>query len=102
MPRPDFVTEDDVTRWSSNIDTDPGLPKSLAASPTVREVCYAGLWLCEELEKLECPAILIVRIQDAAGRLSFGRDPWEVSFELLKRYQSNELVFEEDPDADKN
>src|SRR5574339_427910 len=100
MPRPDFVTENDVSRWSSNIDTDPAFPKSLASSPVIREVCYAGLGLCEELDKLGCPDFLVVRIQDAAGRLSFGRDPWEVSVELLDRYKNDQLIFEEDPDAD--
>lgn len=102
MPRPNFVTEEDISRWSENIDTDPGMPKSLATIPLIREVCYAGLWLCDELEKLECPDFLMIRIQDAAGRLSYGRDPWEVSEELLQRYKNDELIFEEDPDADKN
>lgn len=102
MSRPDFVSEEDILRWSDNIDNDPGFPKSLAASSTIREVCYAGLWLSEQLDQLGCPDFVIVRIQDAAGRLSYGRDPWDVSQELLTKYQTNELVFEEDPDAVKN
>ena len=102
MPRPNFVTEEDISRWGANIDNDPGMPKALAAIPLIREVCYAGLWLCDELEKLECPDFLVIRIQDAAGRLSYGRDPWEVSEELLQRYKNDQLIFEEDPDADKN
>jgi hypothetical protein len=102
MSRPNFVTEEDISRWSENIDNDPGMPKSLAASPTIREVCFAGFWLCDELAKLECPDFLIVRIQDAHGRLSFGRETWEVSHQLLELYKNDQLVFEEDPDADKN
>jgi hypothetical protein len=102
MLRPNFVTEDDILRWSNIIDNDPDMPKSLANSPTIREVCYAGLWLCDELEKLECPEFVIVRIQDTAGRLSFGRDAWDVSAKLLESYKNNELVFEEEPDADIN
>jgi hypothetical protein len=102
MSRPDFVSEEDILRWSSNIDNDPSFPKSLAASQTIREVCYAGLWLAEQLDQLACPDFVIVRIQDAAGRLSFGRNPWEVSQELLEKYENNQLVFEEDPDAVQN
>ena len=102
MPRPDFITEEDILRWNNNIDSDPNFPQSLAQVPLIREVCYAGLWLCEQLSNLECPDFVIVRIQDAAGRLSFGRDPWAVSQELITKYQNNELVFEEDPDAIKN
>jgi hypothetical protein len=102
MPRPDFVTEEDLLRWNNNIDNDPHFPQSLAQIPLIREVCYAGLWLCEQLNTLECPDFVIIRMQDAAGRLSFGRDPWEVSQELITKYLNNELVFEEDPDAIKN
>lgn len=102
MLRPNFITKDDVLRWDHIIDNDPYLPESLAASPTIREVCYAGLWLWDELAKLSCPESIIVRIQDAAGRLSFGRDTWEVSAKLLESYKNNELIFEEDPDTDKN
>jgi hypothetical protein len=102
MLRPNFVTEDDILRWDNIINNDPIMPESLAASPTIREVCYAGLWLWDELAKLNCPDSIIVRIQDTAGRLSFGRDTWEVSAKLLESYKNNELVFEEDPDTDKN
>lgn len=99
MLRPNYVTEDNILRWDNIIDNDPFIPESLAASPTIREVCYAGLWLWDELEKLECPEFVIVRIQEAAGRLSFGRDTWDVSAKMLENYKNNELVFEEDPDA---
>lgn len=99
MLRPDFISEEDILRWSENIDNDPDFPESLASSPTIREVCYAGLWLSEQLDQLGCPDFVIVRIQDAAGRLSFGRNPWEVSQEILEKYETNQLIFEEDPDA---
>ncbi len=99
MLRPNFVTEEDILRWDNIINNDPFMPKSLADSPTIREVCYAGLWLWDELEKLECPEFIIVRIQEAAGRLSFGRNTWDVSAKLLESYKNNELVFEEEPDA---
>jgi hypothetical protein len=96
MPKPDFITEEDLARWSNNIDTDLNLPRLLANDPTIREVCYAGLWLCEELEKLECPNVIIVRIQETAGRLSFGRDPWDVSISMIHAYKNDQLVFDSD------
>jgi len=99
MLRPNYITEDDILRWDIIINNDPFMPESLAASPTIREVCYAGLWLWDELEKLECPEFVIVQIQEAAGRLSFGRNTWDVSAKMLENYKNNELVFEEDPDA---
>jgi len=102
MSRPNFVSEEDILRWSNNIDNDPNFPKSLAQSPTIREVCYAGLWLAEQLDRLSCPSSIIVRIQEAAGRLSFGRDPWEVSSQILEEYENNQLVFEQDPEAIQN
>lgn len=102
MPRPNYVSEEDVLRWSNNIDNDPGFPKSLATSTTIREVCYAGLWLVEQLSLLDCPSEIIVRIQFTAGKLSFGRDPWEVSQIILQKYETNQLFFEEDPDIIKN
>jgi hypothetical protein len=96
MPRPDSISNEDISRWSNNIDNDTNLPISLAESPVIREVCYAGLWLCEQLEKLNCPEEYIVRIQFAAGQLSFGRDPWDAHQKVLEAYKLNELDFEQD------
>src|SRR5271166_4643171 len=94
MSRPDFVTNEDIVRWSDNIDNDVNV-KNLVQNPIIRELCYAGLWLCEELEKLECPQILITRIQYTAGKLSFGRDMWEVHQKILHDYQNNDLQYAE-------
>lgn len=94
MLRPTFVTEEDLNRWSTNIDEDKRIPQSLINSPLIREVCYAGCWLAEELEELKCPEHLIVRIQHAAGKLSFGRDIWEVHQFVLNEYKNNNLEFE--------
>lgn len=96
MTRPDFVTEEDITRWLDNMERDERLPKVLLDSPVIKEVCFAGLWLCERLEQLGCPDELIVRIQFTAGKLSFGREPWEVVQNLLDGYRNNELEFESD------
>lgn len=97
MNRPEFVSSEDIDRWSKNIDNDPNILKSIASSPIIREVCYAGLWLSEQLEKLKCPEHLIIRIQHAAGGLSFGRDIWEVHQQVLESYKNNELEFEIEP-----
>jgi hypothetical protein len=97
MRRPDFITDEDITRWSENIDNDPRIPASIANSPIIREVCYAGLWISEELDKLNCPDDLIVRIQHAAGGLSFGRDIWETHQAVLKSYINNEIQLESEP-----
>jgi hypothetical protein len=99
MPRPDFITNEDIIRWSNYIEEDKFTPPDLLKSAIIREVCYSGLWLSEQLEKLQCPDSIIVRIQWTAGKLSYGRDPWEVHQEMLKQYQDNTLVFESDDSA---
>lgn len=99
MPRPEFVTPQDIMRWSVIIDNDPALPKEYANNSVIREVCLAGLWLCDELEKLGCSPDIIVRIQWAGGRLSFGRDTWEVHQKLLEDYKNNLLKFAPDPNV---
>lgn len=98
MSRPDFVTNEDIARWSEQIDSEAELDL-LVQFPLIREVCYAGLWMVEELNKLHCPEEYIVRIQYAAGQGSFGREPWAVHQEFLERYRLGELVFEDDPDG---
>lgn len=95
MRRPDFVTPEDIARWSDNIDKDEKLPKSLVDLAIIREVCYCGLWLAEELDKLKCPPEIIVRIQWTAGKLSFGRDMWEIHLQMLEDYKVNKLIFED-------
>lgn len=102
MPRPEFVTEEDVNRWSNNIDHDPQIGSFFKRNYSLREVLYCGLWLSEKLEKIGCPFPIIHRIQWTAGRLSFGRDPWEVHQDMLNKYKGDELVFEEDPNEVKN
>lgn len=96
MKRPEFITNEDISRWSEIIDNDPTIPKELVQQAIVREVFYAGLYLSEQLEKLECPAELLVRIQFSAGKYSFGRDPWAAHLEILDLYKNNQLKFEKD------
>jgi hypothetical protein len=97
MPRPEFITNEDISRWSENLDNDENLSEALRQNPVIREVCYAGIWLYEELEKLLCPPEMITRIQYTAGKLSFGRDPWVVHQEMVQAYQDNTLDYEVDP-----
>lgn len=97
MPRPEFITNEDILRWSENIDNDPLVSKGLAQEPILREVMYAGLWLCESLDKLKCPHDIITRIQFTAGQYSFGRDPWEAHQKILELYNTNQLKFEPEP-----
>ena len=96
--RPDFIKEEDIVIWSDSLDNDPKL-KNVQGIPALREVCYAGLYLAEELEQLSCPKDLIVRIQYTAGVMSFGRDAWEVAVMLLDKFKKEELEFEADLDT---
>lgn len=96
MNRPEFVTNEDLSRWDEAIDTDPDLPKVLAENPIIREACYAGQWLGEELMKLGCSIEKSVRIVYTAGQLSFGRDTWQVSQDLLEKYKQNALEYAPD------
>ena len=95
MPRPDFVNFEDISRWSHKVDQD--LPEVLAQDPIIREVCYAGLWLVEQLMNLNTPTEYIDSLRFAAGQCSFGRDPWEVHQKFLEDYALNKIEFETGP-----
>jgi len=97
--RPEFITNEDIARWSESMENDPNMPQAYLDQPLIREVCYAGMWLCEELEKAGCNELLITRIQFTAGQLSFGHNPWTVHQEMLEAYKNNQLEFEVDYDA---
>ena len=92
-----YVTEEKIAQYDKNIDEDTYLPSSLKKNPNIREVCRAGLYLYEELEKLNCPDSLITRIQWTAGKLSFNKDPWEIHSSMIEEYKNNSLVLEKDP-----
>lgn len=100
MRRPDFVVDEDVERWSENIDNDPNMPKVYADNLIMREIMYAGMWLAEQLEKEGCNKILIAQLQYTAGALCFGNpDVWQVMQDMLDAYKNNELEFNIDYDA---
>jgi len=99
MPRPEFISDIKISEWNKIIDEDKTIPQSMINSSTIREVCYAGMWLSDELEALGCPQELIIRIQFTAGKMSFGRDPWEVSQMMYDKYKKNELIIEPEIDS---
>lgn len=99
MSRPEFVTQEDIDRWSSHIDSDPLLPNEIRQQPLLREVLYAGEWLIEKLEQTDCSTINRLRIVYTAGQLSFGHDPWEIHQEMWDAYTNNQIEFEIDYDA---
>ena len=94
MSRPNFITETDIARWSDILDQEQHISQDLLKIPQLRETCYAGLWLAEELSKLNCPHSIIGQIQWTAGKMSYTSDPWEVHQLILKEYMDNTLVFE--------
>lgn len=99
MPRPESITNEDLDRWSETIDNDPLITTGMAQNPIIREVCYAGQWLADKLNELNCPDHLIGRIMYTAGRICFGRkDPWQVHQDILTQFVEGTLEFEMDPE----
>jgi len=92
MRRPDFVSDDDIARWSKELDNDTTISSDLISEPILKEVCLAGMWLNERLEELGCPVELITRIQFGAGRYSYGRDIWMSHKKFLDDY-NNGIVY---------
>lgn len=99
MPRPDSVTQEDILRWDEIIDSDPLISVGMAQNPIVREVCYAGQWLVERLDELDCPDHLIGRIMYTAAGLCFGRkDFWAIHQEIFDKFKDGSLEFAMDPE----
>lgn len=94
--RPDFISQNDINKWLEVIKNDESIPKNLfVENEELLEVCLAGLWLCEELDKQSCPAEIMIRVQYTAAQLSYKKDPWEIHQFILKQYNSNNLIFED-------
>lgn len=91
-----YLTADQLNKFDQLIDQDQNIPSFCKQNEVIREVCRCGLWLANELEKLNCPESLITRIQWTAGKLSFGKDPWKIHQAILADYQSDSLIFEND------
>jgi len=89
-----YVTLEKIQQFDEGINQDKELLQLIKQHPILREVCRAGLFLAEELEKDNCPEEFVLKIQEMAGKLSYKKDPWSVSAELLERYRKNELIIE--------
>ena len=85
--RPNFIKHEDIERWNTNIKSDPNLPEGFADDAKQREVCYAALWLYEQLADLKCEEENIFKLQYTAGRLSYYNDPWEVHLQVIATYK---------------
>jgi len=97
MPKPNSVSTEDIIRYSEFVDSDPFITADIAKNPVIREVCIAGQWLMEELDRLNCSDEIIGRILFTAGKESFGRpDTWEVHQNILNEYINGTLEFEEE------
>lgn len=94
--RPKFITKKDVERWDKEINESKDVPKELTQYPIIREICYSGLYLAEKLSELQCPESLIERIQFAAGKASFGNDPWYIHQKFISDYENSKLDLDTD------
>lgn len=97
-----YIDLDKIKEYDKNIDNDKSIPIEYKNNQVIREVCRAGLYLSEELKKINCPDDVIVKLQFHAGKLSFGRDIWEIHQTILMDYKNNSLIFEEDLNENKN
>jgi hypothetical protein len=101
--RPETITHEDLQRWSEKIDNDPLMDANLAQNPIIREVCYAGQFLAEELIRLNCPDHLIGRIMFTAGKMCFGnKDPWKIHQDILTEFINGSLEYEEESKENQN
>jgi hypothetical protein len=92
-----YVSIEKIREYDENIDNDSNIPQAIKNDPIIREVCRAGLYLADQLDALDCPDDLIVRIQYTAGKLSFGRDIWETHQSVLQSYINNDIQVEPEP-----
>lgn len=93
MKRPDFVTNEQITRWGEALDKDSLVPDFFKKAELLREIMFAGFWLMEELVKLKCESHVIVQVQFTHGAMSYGNDTWQIADDLLTAYKKGELVF---------
>lgn len=91
MKRPDFVTNEQLSRWAEALDKDKFVPAFFKEADILREIMYAGFWLMEQLKELDCADHLIVQIQFTHGAMSYGNDTWKIADEILTAYKKGEL-----------
>ena len=97
MKRPNFISDKDIARWDLELSHDPIIYQHILTSPILKEVCYAGMWLVEELSKLDCPPETITDLQYSAGKASFGKDIWNIHQEYLSAYRNGRVDYDIDP-----
>jgi hypothetical protein len=90
--RPFSVTTSDIKRWDQIIAEDSSLKDEYKRNFQIREYCYAGMWLFEQLMLKQCPLSLAQRIQYSAGKNSINQDPWKIHQEFLENYDKNEII----------
>lgn len=95
MKRPDFVTDEDITRWTDELENDPMTPSPFKDEVLLREIIFSGMWLAEKLQDLHCPDHRIVQVQFAHGFECFGNDCWKKAEEILLAYENDEIDFSE-------
>lgn len=94
--RPESIIQDDVDRWEvkrksvQEAEDYLEVRKSLGMKIPSAEVFYAGEWLGEELNKLNCPSLDINKICFACGQYqSQLNQDWEPAVMMLKRYEKD-------------
>lgn len=96
MPRPEFITSEQVIAWDLNIQNDKMIPEYLKNNPIILEVMRSGLWVAEELDKLGCDRVMITQLQYTHGRLCFGRDAWEQASLIVNDYAAGNFTINKD------
>lgn len=89
--RKNFITDEQLYIYDQNIDSDNKIPSFMKENSTIREVLRCGLWLVDELIARDCSEVNIVALQFRAGRLSYGREPWEVHQKILREYEKLDM-----------
>lgn len=95
MKRPDFVTDEEISRWTEELENDELTPSPFKDEVLLREIIFSGMWLVEKLQDLDCPDHHIVQLQFAHGFESFGVDCWKKAEEILLAYENGEVDFSE-------
>jgi hypothetical protein len=93
LPRPQLQNSD-ITRWNLNILND-SLANEISQNAILKEICYAGYWLTEQLTLLKCHSNIIDQIIYSSGTQCFSQpDPWIIHQNMLNHYLNNELEFD--------
>ena len=94
--KPDYISQEQYDKWMDLVSKDPQIPSDFKQHPVAREVCIAGHFLKQELDALNCPNDLQLRIFYTFGQLSHEADPWDMAQLIIKEYKDGTLVFEND------